>query len=91
MSNDLYRFGPNSDTTSSPARNALMVTPSDTVDLINVTKALYIGGTGDVTVIMLDGSAPQTFSACPVGMILPVRCTRILATGTTATKITAFY
>lgn len=86
MANYPFQFSP--ENASSPARNAVTVTPSDTVDLINVSKALYVGVTGDVTVNTLGGGT-ATFKAVPAGMILPVRCTRVLSTGTTATSIVA--
>lgn len=87
--NDPNQFSP--ETTSSPARNAVTVTPSDTADLTSVSKALYVGVSGDVTVNTLGGATAVTFKAVPAGMILPVRCTRVLATGTTATSIVALF
>ena len=72
-----------------PAVHAAAVTPSDSVDLANTSTALYIGGTGNLTVIMLGGEQ-VTFAAVPVG-ILPIRVTRVLSTGTAATNILALW
>lgn len=47
-------------------------------------KALYIGGGGNVAVVMESG-AVLTFTAPPVGTVLPVRGKRVNATNTTAT------
>ncbi|HEY6026400.1 MAG TPA: hypothetical protein VIV09_05820 [Pseudolabrys sp.] len=74
---------------SNPAVKAAAVTTSDTVDLPNgVTRALYIGVTGNVVAVM-EGTA-ITFTAVPVG-VLPIECTRVNATGTTASAIVALY
>ena len=74
---------------SSPAESAVVVTPSDTV-VIEKTRGLYVGGTGDITAIMADGRS-ALFSAIPVGAILPIQVTKVMATDTTATLITALY
>jgi hypothetical protein len=71
----------------SPAPYAEAVTPSDTVMLTRVS-ALYVGGLGTVTVLMLSGDV-ATFAAVPARTLLPVRCKRVNATGTTATNIVA--
>ena len=82
---------------ASPAAGAVAVTPSDTVNIPSGTcRALYIGGpTGgqyvDVVVMPAGYSASVTFKNVPVGSILPVNATRVLATGTTATFIVALY
>lgn len=69
------------------ARGATAVTPSD-VTVLEVTRALYIGGTGDVVVTMANG-AEATFTAAPAG-ILPVQVTQVKA-ATSATSILALY
>ena len=74
---------------SDPAQDAAVVTPSDTADQGNV-RGLYIGGAGNVSVVTAAGD-PCLFKAVPVGLILPVRCTKVRSTGTTATNIVALY
>jgi hypothetical protein len=69
-----------------PASDAFVVTPSDDTVLKNV-RSLYVGGTGHVTVITAEGRS-CLFSAVPVGTILPIRCTKVMA-ATTATLIVA--
>jgi hypothetical protein len=66
--------------------SAAAVTPSDTTQLAG--KALYIGGAGNVTLVTESG-AVVLFTAPPVGSILPVKFTRVNATGTTATLLVA--
>lgn len=69
------------------AVDAFAVTPSDTVNFTQgIIRGLYIGGAGDVTLIPDSGTA-VLFKAVPVGTILPVLCTRVNATATTATNI----
>lgn len=74
-----------------PAQDGAPVTTSDTVDLPKApTRALYIGGAGDLVVIMSSG-ATLTFKAVPVGSVLPFAVDRVKATGTAATFIVALY
>ena len=69
--------------------SAVAVTPSDTVDLTYVSRALWVGGTsGTITAIMADGTT-VLFSGVPTGTLLPIRVSRVKATGTTATLIVA--
>lgn len=69
---------------------AAAITTSDTVSLTGITRAVYVGGAGNITAIMSNGDA-VLFSAVPVGTVLPIRCTRINATATTATLLIAMY
>ena len=77
---------------SGPARRAVAVTPSDTVDLTTYAKALYIGVAGNVRVLTVgaEDTDAVTFANHPVGW-LPVQVRRVLATGTTATQIVAAF
>lgn len=80
------RFDTLSSGLEAPASHAFGVTPNDGTDLPEVTRALYVGGAGDVAVITKQGDT-VTFHGLPAGSILPVRLSRVLATGTTATNI----
>lgn len=73
---------------SAPAKYAEPVTPSNSVNFSQPSRALYVGVSGDVVAIM-NGLA-ITFTAAPVG-ILPIECTRVNATGTTAANIVALW
>lgn len=79
---------------SSPARSAAAVTPSDTVDLVPFAKALYVGTTGNITLVPAgDTSASGTgvlFTSVPVGWF-PVQVRRVNSTGTAASNIVAVY
>lgn len=87
-----------------PARRGIAVSPSDTADVTNAAgdnapcyaAALYIGGTGDITVVHAgdNGNAlagtPVTYKAVPVGWF-PVQVRRVMNTNTTATNIVGLY
>jgi len=67
------------------------VTPSDGLDLPLTARSLWVGGLGDVTVILRndDDAQPVTLKAVPAGTLLPMYARRVLQTGTTATYIIA--
>lgn len=74
--------------------NARAVTPSNTTDLPHACRALYVGGTGAVSVRMAGEPAGSSvvFAAVPTGTILHgVQVRRVLATGTTATALVALW
>jgi hypothetical protein len=73
---------------SETANNAFAVTPSDSND--NIASALYIGTTGNVAVIPQGQANSVIFTAHPVGY-LPVRVSKVLATGTTASNILGLF
>jgi|DEB0MinimDraft_10_1074344.scaffolds.fasta_scaffold02223_8 hypothetical protein len=69
-----------------PATGIASVTPHDTNDLAQASRAIYVGGAGDVAVEMVDGSS-ATLVGVTAGFLLPIRVNKVLATGTTATNI----
>jgi len=70
--------------------NAVSVVPSDTVNLVTVSKGIYVGGAGNVSVVLLSGNA-ITLTALSVGVIHDMAVSRVNLSGTTATNIVAFY
>ena len=73
-----------------PFTDAVAVTPNDSTDIARISRGLYIGGSGDVAVITKDGTTTTLVNAL-AGTYLPIRVSRVLATGTTATNIVAMY
>lgn len=71
-------------------RSAVLLTKSDTTiyDAGNggPIAGIYVGGTGDLNVVTQNGET-TLFSAVPVGTIIPITCTQVKATSTTATLI----
>ena len=66
------------------------VTPADNTS--NPFAGLYVGGAGDVTVMMRNGDGAGNltavlFKAVPVGTILPIAIQGVNSTGTTATNL----
>jgi hypothetical protein len=66
-----------------PAYNAFSITASDSTNLPATTRAIYIGVSGNMSVVMADGGVVQ-FSNIPAGAMLPLRVIRVNATGTSA-------
>ena len=81
------RFANTQPTLSAPATSGFAITPSDSIDAPETTRALYVGGSGHLSVRMLSGET-VTFTNVSAGCLLPLRVTRVLLTGTTATSIT---
>ncbi len=71
-----------------PARSGEAVSPSDTVDLTNVSRALWVGTGGDLTVIMQDTTTVALLNV-PDGSLLPICVSRVKLTGTDADDIVA--
>jgi hypothetical protein len=74
---------------SDPGKYAVAISPSNTVDLPAPTRAIYVGSAGGNLVAVMNG-VPITFTAVPAG-ILPIQCTRVNLTGTTATNLVALW
>lgn len=77
-------FSAYADSPDGPAAQAFAIVPSDSADLPAVTKAIYVGASGDVTLRPLRGSADVTYRNVPEGAYLTIRASHVRATGTTA-------
>lgn len=75
---------------TAPAEGAFAVTPSDSTDLIALSRAIYVGTGGDISLDMATGET-VTFSNVQDGSLLPLRVKRIRSTLTTATNMVAVY
>ncbi len=71
---------------SSPAFVLEAITASNTVDLTNGTRGIYVGGSGDIAVVSMDDTV-TTFVGVVVGTVLPIVCKRVNLTNTTATNL----
>ena len=69
--------------------DAAVVVPSDVADLAYATRSLWVGGAGDVTVMLVKSSAQVTYKSVPAGTRLGVSVTRVYATLTTSTNMLA--
>lgn len=80
------------------ASHAVPITTSDTVQIKDAngaviqTRGIYVGGAGNIAVLMdKKGAAAVTFTGVPVGTILPIETSQVMATNTTATLLLALY
>lgn len=79
-----------------PVNNAVAVTPHDTNELVGpegtdaVPRCIYVGVSGDVSMIFTEGGTAVVFKSMPVGTHA-YRPLIIKAAGTTATDIVACY
>lgn len=71
---------------TAPASVPEAVSPSDTEELVAITRGLYIGQTGNVRVRLASGDV-VTFANMQGGILYPIRVRQVLAAGTTATDI----
>lgn len=71
----------------SPASRLADVTPDDVTDLSFATRAINVEAAGYVQVETVTGDSGRVYVAA--GVPFPIRATKILATGTTATGIVA--
>lgn len=66
----------------SPANEAFAITPHDSNDFANNTRAIYVGTGGDIVAVI--GGVAITFKNVPDAAVLPIRASRVNATNTTA-------
>lgn len=74
-----------------PSRYAVAITPSDSADISGgqLTRGIYVGGAGNIVAIV--GGNAVTFTGAIAGTVLPIRCTRVNSTNTTATALVALF
>ena len=82
----LDTFGDFTPGLSSPICGGFDIVPDDVVDLPTVTRAIVLVSGGDVSVVLKNGDA-ITLPGLTAGVIYPVRVSRVLVTGTTATGL----
>jgi hypothetical protein len=75
----------------SPANNLAAITPDDEEELEFWTRAIYVGGAGDIVLIAAQDTTEVTLKAVPAGTILPIIAKQVLASGTAATDLVALF
>jgi len=68
-------------------RNIAAITPSNTVDLPNPTKAIYVSATSTLVVDTIGGQTGVTISSLAGGIWHPIQITRVYVTGTSASGL----
>lgn len=69
-----------------PALGAEAITPSDSTELTYLTRGIFVGQTGDLTVRMFKGET-ITLRNVQAGMVYALRASQVLASGTTASDL----
>lgn len=87
MALDLQQF--QQDSLGAPSRKPFPIVPSDTVELPEIPKGIYVGTGGNVTLRGVAGTEDVTYKNLGDGAYLNVRARFVRATGTTATDLIA--
>lgn len=72
------------------ARKLLLLTKSDDTVYDPPLDGIYVGGTGNASIIAADDTAAVLLSAIPVGTFLPIKVKKLMSTNTTATLVVGF-
>jgi hypothetical protein len=91
MASDAIRdpYGEHVAATDGPLVGGYAITPGP-LDLPAVTRAIMVGGGGDIAVVLRNGDAVTLPGLYP-GAVYPFRVTRVLSEGTTATGILGLF
>ena len=76
---------------NAPAVSAAAITPADSTPLANVPRAIYIGGSGNVSVKMADNNSQVVFFGLSAGTVLSASVSYVNSTNTTATSLIALW
>lgn len=74
----------------SPSGEFSEVTPNDSIPLAKVTRSIYVGTAGDLTVVDLTGTT-VTFVGVLAGTLMPLKVRIVKDTATTADDIVALH
>lgn len=84
------RFSGRSEDVTAPIRRGFSITPSDASNLAAEIRALYVGSAGDLELVLASGDA-VSLAGVPGGSLLPLRVSRVKASGTTAGLLVGLY
>lgn len=80
------RFENRAQSLEAPASHGFDVTPNDSADLVEISRAIYVGTGGAISLVLSSGAALNLANVAN-GSILPLRVKAIKATGTSASDI----
>jgi hypothetical protein len=75
----------------SPARSGFAIVPSDTDELVTVTRKIWVGTGGNLTVIFEKDSTPVTFLNVPNGTELNIMVKKVMFTDTDASGLIGYF
>ena len=75
---------------TAPAAGGAAIAPSDAADLPVVSRAIWVGAGGDLSVELADGGA-VVLAGVAGGTLLPLRARAVRAAGTTAGALVALW
>lgn len=75
---------------SAPIAYAEEISPHDANELSSYSRAIFVGGDGDLKLTTIGGST-VTLVAVKAGSILPIQAKIVFDTGTTATDLIALW
>lgn len=84
------RFATQANNLGGPFIGGFPITKSDVTVFAQPTRAIWVGGVGDLAVRYIDGTT-DVLKAVPAGTLLFIRADKVLDTGTTATNISGLY
>lgn len=73
-----------------PYTRAAVISPHDTNELSNVTRAILVGGAGNMAVVTQGGDS-VTLTGLLAGHVYRVAVKQVKSTGTTATNLVALW
>jgi len=73
-----------------PIEDGVAVTASDST-VLGCTRALWVGGAGNVAVTCYRTGNVITFVGVPAGTMIPIVVSKVMSTNTTATSILALF
>lgn len=80
------RYDGHANSLDGPVSHGFAVTPDDMTELSEVTRAIYVGVGGALSVVLLSGAA-VTLQGVVAGTLLPLRVRQVRASGTSASAI----
>lgn len=82
---------PNPPYAPGPCVHGFAITPSDTTVFTTATRYLWIGGAGNIEVLLTGDSTAVLIQNIAAGTLLEFSATMVKATGTTASAIVGLY